>query len=278
MDKDNKNQDYFYFSNGSSYETDENELKSGVYNQTAILGDGSVGVSCMSVSINDKPYIGIQFEPLKYSNPVGVLTKEQHSSVKYERGEMLTLSILSSNVESLKVLRTQLDRIITYHENKNGRQNKNIIIAGGRDFTRDVICNESLNRLIDNEINSMFVESVSPTIINGTAKGADTYGEFYAYNHRKCDVLRFEPEWDRYGKAAGTIRNGLMEEKADAAVIFWDGMSSGTRDMINKIKYAGKPYCIIFYRNEQATVGSDPYTITTSVLTGQIKRENYEKR
>ncbi len=41
--------------------------------------------------------------------------------------------------------------------------------------------------------------------------------------------------------AMGPIRNGKMAQLADALVALWDGESPGTKDMIAKIRSAGKP-------------------------------------
>lgn len=63
------------------------------------------------------------------------------------------------------------------------------------------------------------------------AKGADTCGERYAKEHR-YKIRYFPADWDRYGTAAGPIRNEEMARNADALVAFWDGKSSGTKSMI----------------------------------------------
>lgn len=52
-----------------------------------------------------------------------------------------------------------------------------------------------------------------------------------------CSI--FPADWDRYGKAAGYLRNTEMAKNADALVAFWDGMSLGTRHMIETAKAHG---------------------------------------
>ena len=44
------------------------------------------------------------------------------------------------------------------------------------------------------------------------------------------------PDWDKYGKSAGYIRNTEMAEAGDILVAFWDGKSKGTEHMINIMK------------------------------------------
>jgi hypothetical protein len=81
-------------------------------------------------------------------------------------------------------------------------------------------------------------------VVSGTAKGADTLGEFYAAEYDiPCKL--FPPDWDKYGKAAGPIRNGQMKDYADAAIVFiWDG-SRGSANMIKQMEKAGKPAFVV---------------------------------
>ena len=69
-------------------------------------------------------------------------------------------------------------------------------------------------------------------IVSGTAMGADRLGERYA-KENGYKLKRFPAEWDKYGKSAGYRRNAEMAKYADACVVFWDGVSRGTKHMID---------------------------------------------
>lgn len=69
-------------------------------------------------------------------------------------------------------------------------------------------------------------------IISGTANGADKLGERYA-RERGYKLTYFPANWDKYGKSAGYRRNVEMAQYADAAIIFWDGISAGSQHMID---------------------------------------------
>lgn len=73
-------------------------------------------------------------------------------------------------------------------------------------------------------------------IISGGAEGADKLGERYAHeryaHERKLSIAVMNAEWSRLGKAAGPERNERMAQKADACIVFWDGKSRGTLNMI----------------------------------------------
>lgn len=106
-----------------------------------------------------------------------------------------------------------------------------VIIAGGRLFDDYAYLKKSMDYLLRN-INDDII------VVCGKARGADTLGEKYA-NERGYDVHYFPADWDRYGKAAGYIRNEEMAKNADALVAFWDGKSHGTKNMIALAKQYG---------------------------------------
>lgn len=54
-------------------------------------------------------------------------------------------------------------------------------------------------------------------------------------------IIPMPADWDRYGNAAGPIRNRKMAEVADALVAVWDGRSPGTKDCCSAFRIAGHP-------------------------------------
>lgn len=73
------------------------------------------------------------------------------------------------------------------------------------------------------------------TVISGGADGVDKMGENYAKKH-KLPVEVFLPDWAKHGKAAGPIRNRQMADNAEALLALWDGVSRGTKNMIEEAK------------------------------------------
>lgn len=77
-------------------------------------------------------------------------------------------------------------------------------------------------------------------VVSGHARGADIYGEWWAFKNRiKCK--KFLPDWDKFGKGAGFRRNEEMADYADALIAVWDGKSKGTKHMIETMEARGKP-------------------------------------
>ena len=75
-------------------------------------------------------------------------------------------------------------------------------------------------------------------VISGCARGADTLGEAYAKEYQ-IPVDRYPANWERYGRAAGPIRNKAMGEGADALVAFLAEGSHGTANMIKQAQELG---------------------------------------
>jgi len=115
-----------------------------------------------------------------------------------------------------------------------------LLIAGSRDFNDYEMLKEKLDKIL--------CSSNISEIISGKAKGADTLGERYA-KERNIKIKEFPAEWNLYGKKAGMIRNKEMAKYATNAIIFWDGNSKGTENMIKLMEKLKKPFDIIFYKD-----------------------------
>lgn len=71
-----------------------------------------------------------------------------------------------------------------------------------------------------------------PTVVLcGMAKGPDEHGEAWAERHG-IPVERYIPDWKGEPRRAGILRNAEMGDAAEALIAVWDGVSPGTRHMI----------------------------------------------
>ena len=82
------------------------------------------------------------------------------------------------------------------------------------------------------------------TILHGACKNSPDIqaGKFAKNNALKCE--EYPADWDVHGKRAGMLRNIEMGKQADALVAIWDGISKGTKQMIDWCDNRGL-YCYV---------------------------------
>ena len=115
-----------------------------------------------------------------------------------------------------------------------------LMVCGGRYFYNKELLESSLNELIQTNCWK------DVAILEGGASGADTLAEEYAKKNGLAFFV-YPADWEKYGKAAGPIRNKQMVEDCDYCIAFWDGQSKGTKSSIDFCKEMGKPCKIIYY-------------------------------
>lgn len=128
-----------------------------------------------------------------------------------------------------------------------------IIVAGSRDFDDFNLLSKNLTEYLSEKFKANIICSPNQVeFVSGTARGADTLGEKYAYRYG-YKVKRFPANWDLYGKRAGYIRNEQMAKYAvedrsyGILFAFWDGQSRGTKHMIDLAKRCGLEVHVVSY-------------------------------
>lgn len=119
-----------------------------------------------------------------------------------------------------------------------------LIVAGTRSFNdyellRSVIAQLFMKR-------HCWIIDWNEEIVSGGAPGADTLAVRYA-TETGIPFKVFPADWKKYGRSAGPRHNRQMAEYADAAIVFWDGKSRGTQNMIQQMRELGKPVEVVIY-------------------------------
>lgn len=115
---------------------------------------------------------------------------------------------------------------------------KRVIVAGGRDFNNFELLKNKCDYYLQNQSDIV--------ILSGGCAGADKLGEIYA-KEKNFGLEMYIAQWHQHGKAAGPIRNELMAKTAHLAIIFWNGKSRGTANMIALTEKYNIPTRIIYY-------------------------------
>ena len=104
------------------------------------------------------------------------------------------------------------------------------IIAGSRSIRHAVVLEAAIAA-------SGWADAITE-VVSGGATGVDALGEEWAYkNHRRLMV--FPADWDTYGRSAGIRRNRQMAGYATHLIAVHDGVSKGTKHMIEEAKRRG---------------------------------------
>ena len=105
---------------------------------------------------------------------------------------------------------------------------KRLLVCGSRNFR-------------DAELVDLYLTNLAPTsIISGGARGADELAIRWGRSRGiPCNV--YLPDWTKFGKAAGPIRNKqMLTEGTPDVVLAFPGMR-GTANMVSQARTAGLP-------------------------------------
>jgi hypothetical protein len=104
-----------------------------------------------------------------------------------------------------------------------------LLVTGGRSFSNRTLLFATLDGL--------HADHVFTTLIHGGASGADRLAGEWAAS-RGIPVDAYPAGWQRYGLAAGPIRNQRMIAEKPAMVVTFPG-GRGTADMAKRARQAG---------------------------------------
>ena len=98
-------------------------------------------------------------------------------------------------------------------------------------------------KIIFDELEKLYAAHQNLILISGGAKGVDSIAEEWG-RFRILPIEQHKPDWAKYGKGAGIVRNKEMVLAADYVLIFWDGESKGTKSVIDFCEKQGKEYLL----------------------------------
>ena len=105
-----------------------------------------------------------------------------------------------------------------------------VLVTGGTTFSDWGLLCDTLGRLHDEHEISL--------LIHGASVGTDSLADYWA-KLRGVESISCPPDWERYGRGGGSVRNRQMlsDQKSDLMVAFPG--DSGTRHMVDIAKKAG---------------------------------------
>jgi len=125
-----------------------------------------------------------------------------------------------------------------------------VLVSGDRNW-RDF-------KYIESILDELHKNSLISVIIEGEAKGADSFARNWAIS-RKVSLLSFPAKWNIYGKGAGPIRNQQMidEGHPDVVIAFHPDLESsvGTKDMVTRARKQNIPVIVLRGRDNEDNYG-----------------------
>ena len=112
-----------------------------------------------------------------------------------------------------------------------------VIIAGTRNITD--------KKAVEEAIKESGFEITE--LVCGMARGVDELGFDWA-EANDISIRKFYPNWKKFYKAAGKVRNREMAFYADALIAVWDENSKGTKHMIESMSKLMKPFYVKIWK------------------------------
>lgn len=111
-----------------------------------------------------------------------------------------------------------------------------VAVVGSRSFTD--------YSLLERTLSSFHSSNGIALIVSGGAAGADSMAEHFAKENNIPTSIH-KPDWKKYGRSAGVIRNKDIIAECDVCFAFWDGLSRGTANDIELCRKMNKHCHII---------------------------------
>lgn len=97
--------------------------------------------------------------------------------------------------------------------------------------------------IVDADVSKYIPDGVTE-IVSGGASGVDALAAAYARD-KGLKLTEFLPQYNKFGRAAPLRRNEQIVRYADEVLALWDGISSGTRFVIEYCRRTGVPCTVV---------------------------------
>jgi len=153
--------------------------------------------------------------------------------------------IESQDDDSIQIYTFKDNQKYIINENKTNDEMK-VAIVGSRSIN-DQMFVEYLFRCFT------YIFGKPTKIISGGARGIDTFAEDFA-NDFNIDLQVFKPDWAKYGRKAGFIRNEDIIKNCDICLAIWDGESHGTKHDLELCEQYKKD--LVLFNVKESTQGT----------------------
>lgn len=113
-----------------------------------------------------------------------------------------------------------------------------IAVVGSREFKYPSFISDKMINLFGGTYNLTFISGGALGVDSIAEKCVDDFNETF---HANITKVIYKPNWEKYGKKAGFLRNQQIVDEAEKLIAFWDGESKGTKNSIDLAIKKGIP-------------------------------------
>ena len=114
-----------------------------------------------------------------------------------------------------------------------GRIRMKVAILGSRSINNTEFIEKKIEK------SPFSITQIFTSSCDGVCKIARTYGK-----KKNIEVSVFHPDWETFGRRAAIVRNKNLLHCAEAALIFWDEISKGTKQEIDYSNKINLPFLL----------------------------------
>lgn len=141
--------------------------------------------------------------------------------------------------DSIKIYTFENNQKYIINENKTNDEMK-VAIVGSRSISDQMFVEYLFNCFL-------YIFGKPTKIISGGARGIDSFAEDFAHTSN-IELQVFRPDWSKYGKKAGFVRNEDIIKNCDICLAIWDGESHGTKHDLELCEQYKKDLVLFNYK------------------------------
>ena len=140
---------------------------------------------------------------------------------------------------NIEIYTFENDQKYIINKNTNDDEMK-VAIVGSRSISDQMFVDTLFNCFV-------YIFGKPTKIISGGARGIDSFAADFA-STSNTELQVFKPDWSKYGKKAGFIRNEDIIKYCDICLAIWDGESHGTKHDLELCEQYKKDLVLFNYK------------------------------
>lgn len=115
-----------------------------------------------------------------------------------------------------------------------------------------VVGSTQINSRLNLDVVVKYLKSlpIGTQILTGSSLGVDRFVAQHYPKRRGFRLRVYQPNWERFGQTSVDMENKKMINESDIVAVCWNGVSPGSKSIIEECKKIGKDTEVIMLKNE----------------------------